>query len=389
MSIVSLKFIGFLCILLVLYYIVPLKVRWCVLLIGSLYFYLEAGKKAFLFIIVTSLLSFGAGLVIKRIYSKQEEYLKSHEMERDEKREFQRKNKLRCKYICIGISLILISMLIYTKSGNIEWIRNILFFVTGNNPYIMNIFALLGISYYTFSAIAYIADVYWKKENAETNYFAYLLFLIYFPKILQGPISRHKNIGRQLVEGHRFDYKKVCFGAQLMMWGYFKKMVIADRLLIIVNEVFGNYQKYPGSILVVGTIFAALQLYCDFSGCMDIIGGASELFGIELEKNFNHPFFSKSAAEFWRRWHITLGTWFKDYIYMPLVVSPRMMKLTQKVGKAFGKRAGKSIMVIVPSSIVWLLTGLWHGTGIPYIVWGIYWGILIIFSTVFEPEIRS
>ena len=247
----------------------------------------------------------------------------------------------------------------------------------------------IGISYYCLSLIGYLADVYWKKERAENNYFKLLLFALYFPKILEGPISKHRIIGQRLTEGHRFDYKRVCFGLQRVVWGLFKKLVIADYLAVFVNNVFGNYQLYVGSQLLVAAVFGAIQLYCDFSGCMDIALGVSECFGITLEENFKQPFASRSAAEFWRRWHITLGAWFKDYVFMPLAVSPRLMKVTGFLRKKLGKRAGKTFSSVIPLVAVWILTGLWHGTGANYLVWGAYWGLLIIFSTVLDPEIRK
>ena len=247
----------------------------------------------------------------------------------------------------------------------------------------------IGISYYCLSLIGYLADVYWKKERAEQNYFKLLLFALYFPKIVEGPISKHRIIGSQLTEGHPFDFKRVCFGLQRVLWGAFKKLVIADHLSVLVNTVFGDYQSYVGSHLLVTAIFGAVQLYCDFSGCMDIALGVSECFGITLEENFKQPFASRSAAEFWRRWHITLGAWFKDYVFMPLAVSPRLMKATGFLRKRLGKRVGKIFSSVIPLVVVWILTGLWHGTGANYMVWGAYWGLLIILSTVFEPEIRK
>ena len=174
-----------------------------------------------------------------------------------------------------------------------------------------------------------------------------------------------------------------------MVWGYFKKMVIADRLAIFVNAVLGNIAGETGAHLLVASIFAAVQSYCDFSGCMDIVGGFSQILGLKLEENFNHPFFSRSAAEFWRRWHITLGTWFKDYVYMPMVISPRVIGLSKKVRDRFGTRPGKVVMTVVPLMAVWLLTGLWHGTGWNYIVWGLDWGVLIMCSTIFAPEMKK
>ena len=252
-----------------------------------------------------------------------------------------------------------------------------------------NIIIPLGISYYTFGIIGYMADVYWKKDEAEKNPLKLLLYMIYFPHILQGPIARHRKLASQLAEGHRFDYQNFCFGLQRITWGFFKKLVIADRFAVIVNEIFDNYGQYEGQYFIIAILACVVQLYCDFSGCMDIALGVSECFGITLDENFKRPFYSRSASEFWRRWHITLGAWFKDYVYMPMVINPRLIKLSKRAKDKLGARFGKSIMTIVPLAIVWLLTGLWHGTGIDYIVWGCYWGIIIIVGTVFAPEFKK
>ena len=166
-------------------------------------------------------------------------------------------------------------------------------------------------------------------------------------------------------------------------------MVIADRAALMTAAVFKNHLAYSGIFYLLAVLASAIQLYADFSGCMDIALGISECFGIELQENFKRPFFSTSAAEFWRRWHITLGAWFKDYVYMPLVINPRLLKLSKKIKDKRGARAGKNVMTVIPLLIVWTLTGLWHGTGLGYIVWGLYWGIIIIISTVFAPEIKK
>lgn len=387
MTFASGSFLVFIIVVFILYFLVAINKRWIILLIASAIFYLGAGLNKLPFILLASLASYYTAIRISKVYEKQNNYLKEHEISKEETKQLQTKNKKKCKIIClIGIGFIL-AMLIYTKTGN--WILNsIQNVIQPGAESKISIIVPLGISYYTFSAIGYLADVYWKKEKAEKNYFKFLLFVLYFPKILQGPISRHKNLGKQLVEGHRFEYKRFCYGLQLMLWGYFKKLVIADRLAIPVSKVFGSYATYSGSILLTASLLAAVQLYCDFSGYMDIALGISQVFGIELEKNFDHPFFSRSAAEFWRRWHITLGMWFKDYVYMPLVVSPRMMKLTQRTKQRFSTRAGKTVMTSIPLAVVWLLTGIWHGTGWSYVVWGIYWGVLIILSSALEPEIK-
>lgn len=340
MGLISIHFFIFLALLIVIYFVVPKKVRWIVLLAGSCYFYLAAGKKVFCEVCLTVAVTYLAAIWIEKA-------------EQDMKKR---------KFILSVSVIIVLGFLMMTKLSHM--------YVGGG------IIVPLGISYYTFSLIGYLADVYWKKEKAEINYFKLLLFALYFPKIIQGPISKHRNIAAQLVEGHEFNYDNLCAGTQLAMWGYFKKLVIADRAAIFVDTVFGGLDNYPegGAILMVAIILSAVQLYCDFSGYMDIVIGISQILGIRLESNFNRPFFSKSAAEFWRRWHITLGAWFRDYVYMPMAISPRLIKCSTWVRNHFGKRAGKAMMNVVPLAVVWLLTGLWHGTGKAYVFWGIYWG---------------
>jgi D-alanyl-lipoteichoic acid acyltransferase DltB (MBOAT superfamily) len=342
-------------IIIIAYFIIPLKHRWLVLLAGSVVFYVFQGVKMLPYIVLAAFVGWLGGFLIERS-----------------------EDRKRAKLFCSISVIMLVAVLAFIKL-----VRYMPSTVAGK------IIVPIGISYYTFSLISYVVDIYWKKQVAEHNFFKVLLFAIYFPKILQGPISRYNTLGKQLVEGHRFDYQQFCFGLQLMLWGLFKKLVIADRLSIFTGSVFADPLSVSGSIVVVTAIFAAFELYCDFSGCMDIARGISQIFGIELEKNFNHPFFSRSAAEFWRRWHITLGTWFKDYIYMPIVTSKWMAKLLQKSKKKFGTRFGKNMMAIVPLTVVWLLTGIWHGTGLSYVIWGIYWGAMIIISQVCAPEIKK
>ncbi|MCM1217614.1 MAG: hypothetical protein NC548_24245 [Lachnospiraceae bacterium] len=352
---VSFYFIAFVFLLVALYYLLPRRGRWGVLLAGSLAFYSIGGVRPMITVLLSCAIVYFTGLIL-------------------EMTDRGRKN-LRRFILFTGI-VSLAGVLVFTKCY-------VLF--AWKFRYIVP----LGISYYTFSAIGYMADVYWRKEKAEKNVLKLLLYLLFFPKILQGPITKYRNLAPQLIEGHRFVYQDFCFGMQLAVWGYFKKIVVADRIAIFTTTVFNDDASFGGAVLLLSVVLAAVQIYCDFSACMDIAGGVSQMFGIRLEKNFDHPFFAKSAAEFWRRWHITLGTWFKDYIYMPIVISPRLIKLSGKIGKKFGRRAGKNVLTVVPLVVVWFLTGLWHGTGAPYLVWGAYWGLIIILSTVFAPEIKK
>ena len=352
---VSFYFIFFVLALVALYYLLPRKFRWTVLLAGSAAFYATAGFTPFLTIALSAAVTWGAALMIE-----------------DTDKEARPRRKM---FLFSSVAALLFA-LIFGKLYNLyAW----------NIPYVIP----LGISYYTFSAISYLADVYWGKDRAERNFFKLALFLLWFPKILEGPISRHKNVASQLTRGNRFDYEGFCFGVQLAMWGYFKKMVIADRLALFTGTVLEAPDSYGGMILLLTMFLYAIEWYCDFSACADIACGISEMFGIRLEKNFQRPFFSRSAAEFWRRWHITLGTWFKDYIYMPLAVSPQLIRLSGRIGKRFGRRPAKAFIILIPTFVTWILTGLWHGTGANFVAWGAYWATLISLSTIFAPEFRK
>lgn len=355
MTFVSGFFVVLVVLLFAFYYATRLERRWVVLLCGSIIFTLIGGIQVFIIPALLSVIGYVAALVIEST-------------EKEEKRK--RKTILTTAIIVFVTTLSLVKLNVF-----LEW---------GTTAFIFPI----GISYYSFSLISYVADVYWRKDKAETNYFKLLLFTLYFPKILQGPIARHKLLAPQLNQGHHFCYTEVCYGLQIMLWGYFKKLVIAERLNIMTGTVINNYERYGGALILLMYFASAIQLYCDFSGCMDMASGLSQMFGIKLEKNFERPFFSKSAAEFWRRWHMTLGTWFKDYVYMPLVISPKVSKIARTVKTKYGNNAGKMMMTVIPLSAVWLLTGIWHGSGINYVLWGVYWGTLIIFSTIFSNQIK-
>ena len=373
MGVVSLIFIAFVILVTLFYFIVPDKLKWIVLIVASLGFYATWGYEKIPFVLMATWIAWIAGSLINQRYINCDK--KCIDVFEEDKKKNISKARRSCKYVLVVSIILLLSMLLYVKIGTL---------IAKSLDGEISIIIPLGISYYTFSLIGYLADVYWKKEKAETNYFKLLLFTSYFPKIIQGPISKHRNLAPQLLESHKYEYHNLCYGAQLMLWGYFKKLVIADRLLIFVNTVYEDYHHKSGSMLLLAAVLGTFQLYCDFSGCMDIACGFSEILGIKLEKNFNHPFFSESASEFWRRWHITLGTWFKDYVYMPMSVAPWMIKLMQYAKKSFGMRIAKNINTVISLSVVWVLTGLWHGTGLNYIVWGLYWGLLIIFSVLFE-----
>ena len=367
MNFISYEFIAFAFLVMGLYFIFPLKIRYIVLLIASLFFYWTAGWQKLIFLGAAALVTYLCGLAIDALRN-------------------QDHKKAATGVLVFGL-VCLLAMLIYAKAG--DRLVKALEEVLQGKGLTLTVIVPLGISYYTLAAIGYLADVYWKKDRAQKNPLKLLLYLCYFPHILQGPIPKHRLLGKQLEEGHRFDYNRVCFGLQRAVWGFFKKLVIADRLAIMVNQVFQNYLNYTGFVFLFALAGAVFQLYADFSGCVDIALGVSEVFGITLEENFRRPFYSSSAAEFWRRWHISLGSWFRDYVYMPVSVSPALISFGKFIRKFAGRTAARNVMTSIPLLAVWILTGLWHGTGWDYLVWGLYWGAIIIFSTWMAPVYKK
>ena len=243
----------------------------------------------------------------------------------------------------------------------------------------------VGISFYTLQAIGYMADVYWGKIRAEEKLEKTALFLAFFPQIMEGPICRHSDTCDALYSGRPLEAENLTNGYIRIFWGLFKKKVIADRLAIGVDAIFGNYTSYSGFMVAFAAVAYTVQLYMEFSGCMDIIIGSGQLFGVTLPENFRQPFCAQSAAEFWRRWHITLGTWFKTYIFYPVSMSAPVKRWNQYGRKHFGKYVtmlGTSAMALFP---VWLCNGLWHGARWSYIFYGMYYFTLILAGIAVEP----
>lgn len=219
----------------------------------------------------------------------------------------------------------------------------------------------VGISFYTFQALSYTIDVYKKTLSPTRDLVAFFAYISFFPQLVAGPIERATNLLPQFYRSRQFDYKQSVDGLRQMLWGFFKKIVIADNCASMVNIIFNDYQSYSSMLLFMGAIFFTFQIYCDFSGYSDIAIGTARLFGIELKRNFHFPYFSRDIAEFWRRWHISLNTWFRDYVYIPLG----------------GSRCGNK-KKMRNTLIIFTLSGLWHGANWTYLVWGIYHGLLFI-----------
>ena len=339
----SIQFLIFLPIVLIIYFILPTKVRHYWLLVSSYYFYMCWNAKYAVLIFASTLITYLSGLALERIKKcKYEE------------------NKIQIrKKIIVAISFMSnLSILFYFKYFNflIESICKI-FKIAHINLSIsaFDILLPVGISFYTFQALSYTMDVYRDEIYAEKDFFRYALFVSFFPQLVAGPIERSKNLLTQLAELKKFDFDNAREGLLLMLWGFFLKIVIADRISIFVDTVYTEQNTYGGFYLLVATVLFAFQIYCDFYGYSSIAMGTAKMLGISLMENFNAPYLSGSVSEFWRKWHISLTSWFKDYLYIPLG----------------GSRKGK-LRKYLNKLIVFLVSGLWHGAQWSFVAWGGY-----------------
>ena len=239
--------------------------------------------------------------------------------------------------------------------------------IVSGRPHV-SIAAPLGISFYTLQLLGYLIDVYTGKYKAERNPLKIALFGLYFPQLTSGPINRYNDLEPYFAARRKFNPEGIAAGALRFVWGLFKKLVISERAAVLVNTIFGAYEYYNGLYILFGVSLFAVQLYTDFSGCMDIVMGASKMLGIPMAENFDTPVFSQSVTEFWRRWHITLGTWFKDYVMYPLQKSNLLQAIGDKSKKAFGKKKGKKVPLYLAMLILWLGVGFWHGGAIKYVI---------------------
>ena len=246
----------------------------------------------------------------------------------------------------------------------------------------------LGISFFVFQSTGYLIDVYRGKTFAEKNPAKLALFVSFFPQLAQGPISRHPDLAAELYVPHSFKAKNLKFGLQRILWGYFKKLVIADRVLIVIKAMLADTSTYNGIYVVLLILLYSVEIYADFTGGIDITIGIAETMGIRLKENFNHPFSSRSTKEYWNRWHITMGSWFTDYVFYPLSVTKPMMKLSKWGRTHLGNAVGKRLPVYLATAITWFLTGLWHGAAWNFIVWGMLNCVVILISQELEPLYR-
>lgn len=384
MAFTSIYFLIFVLATVCVYYAVPIRCRWIVLLASSYAFYLMSSPNTFVFLLFTTAVTFFGGRYIGSCNDRHREYLEQHkaEMSKDEKRALKaevKNRKLRMVVLILVVDFGILAVLKYFG----YYLQAAKILDTGE------LLIPLGISFYTFQSAAYIFDLYRSKIDADRNIAKFALFTAFFPQIVQGPISRHDQLAAQLYEGHRFDYRNLTFGAQLMLWGFFKKLVIADRVAILCNEVFDNYEAYAGGTAFAALLFYTIQIYADFSGGIDIARGTAQCMGIDMTDNFRRPYFSNSLSDFWNRWHISLSHWCRDYIFYPVAMSKFFGKLGKNLRAVLGDRVGKLFPVIIAQYCTFLMIGLWHGADFTYIAYGLYNGTVIVLGLLAEPYLDA
>lgn len=381
MAFTTSNFIFFIIILSILYYIIPKKHQWILLLTGSFIFYSIAGLSYLIFITATIISTYLTTIKISSIQTHYDSSIKENKenLSRDERKDLKSKFTKKKRLYLIPALIFNFGVLAVLKYADFI-VLNINRDFTG-----FGFILPLGISFYTFQTMGYLIDIYRGKYKAEKNIFKLALFVSFFPQLIQGPISRFDDLKKTLFAEHSLEWDNINFGIQRILWGYFKKLVIADRLLIAVNTIVQDPNSYQGAYVIVGMFFYAIELYADFTGGIDITIGLAQVLGIKLEENFDRPYLAKSIVEYWRRWHISLGTWFREYMFFPISVSKPMINLSKYFRKNINDAIGKRIPVYVATIIVWTTTGIWHGAAWNFLVWGLGNCLVIIVSQELTP----
>lgn len=346
----SLQFVVFFPIVIILYFIIPHNKRWILLLIASYYFYMCWKVDYIILIMISTLI----------------DYVCSNKMSKINEKPKRKKWLLISIFSNLGILFGFKYFNFFSQNIQTLFDNYNIFF---EMPF-FNVLLPVGISFYTFQTLSYTIDVYNNKTTAQKHLGVFAVYVSFFPQLVAGPIERSNHLLPQFFKKHDFNYLRVKAGFQKMLWGFFKKIVIADNLAILVDGVYNNVDNYSGLTLIVATIFFTFQIYCDFSGYSDIAIGTAKVMGFELRENFKRPYFSKSIREFWQRWHITLSTWFRDYVYIPLG----------------GNRTVKWKWYY-NLIITFLVSGLWHGANWTFVIWGALHGSFLIFAIIFaQPK---
>ena len=344
----SIQFILFFVVVTILYFDLPHRFRWLLLLVASCYFYM-AFKPVYIAILgFTIVVDYFAGILIEQTKGN------------------------RKKVFLIASLIANIGVLGTFKYWNFinQNITDLLGLSGAENPLpFLDILLPVGLSFHTFQAMSYTIEVYRGHQKAERHFGIYSLYVMFYPQLVAGPIERPQNLLHQFREEHSWDLERFRKGFSQMLWGFFKKVVIADRLSIFVNEVYGDWTHMSGANLWIAVVFFSFQIYCDFSGYSDIAIGSARIMGFDLMTNFNKPYFARSVEEFWKRWHISLSTWFRDYLYIPLG----------------GNRHGV-LRRYINLTIIFLVSGIWHGAGWNFVLWGALHAAFVVIELVYRSR---
>ena len=367
MSILSFEFLIFVSAALLVTYFLPLKIRPMGLLAASAVFIVYAGWHSAAYLSAIALLTWLGGLGLTALRGRA---------------------VYRRRLLVLLLVLDFGMMALMKYSSNLDELLQTML----KNEY--RLFpewlpgSVLGVSYFTFQSAGLLVDIYWDRVEIPRNPMKTWLFLGYFPQLAQGPISTWKELGSQLFTGHMLEPVQLTAGFQLMLWGFFKKLVIADRMAPITAAMLTD-EPLPGYLAAGGLVCYAVRLYADFSGGMDVVRGISRMFGVELPENFRRPFFSQSVAEYWRRWHITLGGWFRTYLMYPLTTGRAGIALGRSASKLFGKKAGRMVPTALATLLVFLLIGLWHTANWNAVAYGGYFGVLMAAAMLLDPAVKK
>lgn len=373
---------------LLFYQLVPARIRPYILLFFSCLFFLSNSRLIFVPVLMAVLI-WQCGIRMEKVRQETEEKLPG--LDKAGKKELKQASEKKTRRILVFGILTILAVLFYSQY---------LHFTLDNISSLMSLFGIqfkvpawsffpIGISFYSLEAIGYLVDVYWNKIRADHNPFRLGLFLLFFPQVMEGPIASYKDTAAQLWKGEGLKMEYISAGFFRILIGLFKKMIVADRLARVVSCVYNNYEVMHGSMVIIGALGYTIQLYMEFSGSIDIVIGSAEMLGIRLPENFRQPFMAQNAADFWRRWHISLGTWFRTYLFYAVSMSKSVKSINKKLRKSRGKYAamvGTSAMALLP---VWLATGLWHGPSWTYIFYGFYYFVILLAETALMPYMEK
>ena len=371
---------------LALYYVMPKKRRYILLLAASYAFYYICCGAYIIYILITTATTYAAGFLMGRLWEECDERAKADkENKKKIKARYSRRVKL-IMVICLMINFGILAVLKYSGFviANIN-LAKLTFLHSFDFIRIPSWVLPLGVSFYTFQSMGYIIDIFYRRTEAERDPLKLALFVSFFPQIVQGPIGRYGELKKTLFEGHEFNWDNIVYGLFFIVSGLFKKLIIADRVADYITNSFNLYEYTGGGYLLAALFLYSFQLYADFSGGIDIATGVARCFGVELAPNFMRPFFAGSLSEYWRRWHISLSDWFRDFIFYPIAVSKRMMRHGKWIEQHVNKFLGKRYTLYMATAIVWFTTGLWHGAEWRYVIWGLLNGFIMCLSAELQP----